>query len=202
MYAYLSGTIAYKQMDYFVLDVQGVGYKIYCAPVLLARIPSQGEKAKVYTHMVVREDLIALYGFPTQEELSMFEMLLSVSGIGPKVAGAIAATIEPTHFAMAVLTSDIALISSVKGVGKKGAERVILELKDKLKGVNFQEEGKPSSAMQKGTTTTGTKFGEACSAMVVLGYSAYESNQSVSKVFRDELALEEIIKLALKELIR
>lgn len=202
MYAYLSGTIAYKQMDYFVLDVQGVGYKIYCAPVLLARIPPQGEKAKVYTHMVVREDLIALYGFPTQEELSMFEMLLSVSGIGPKVAGAIAATLEPTQFAMAVLTSDIALISSVKGVGKKGAERVILELKDKLKGVSFQEEGRPASAVLKGTTPTSTKFGEACSAMVVLGYSAYESNQSVSKVFRDELPLEEIIKLALKELIR
>ncbi len=202
MYAYLCGSIAYKQTDYFVLDVQGVGYKIFCAPVLLARIPPQGDKAKVFTHMIVREDLIALYGFPTQEELSMFEMLLSVSGIGPKVAGTIAATIDPTHFAMAVLTSDIALISSVKGVGKKGAERVILELKDKLKGVVFQNEEKTGAAPLKGMPATGTKYSEACSALVVLGYSVFESNQTVAKVFRDELAIEEIIKLALKELIR
>ena len=204
MYAYLNGTIAYKQMDFFVLDVLGVGYKIFCAPVLLARIPAQGEKAKVFTHMVVREDLIALYGFPTQEELSMFELLLSVSGIGPKVAGAIAATIEPAQFALAVLTSDIATISSVKGVGKKGAERVILELKDKLKGVVFQDEGKTGTVAPKGSKSAAasTKYSEACSALVVLGYSAFESNQAVSTVYRDERALEDIIKLALKELIR
>lgn len=202
MYAYLSGSIAYKQMDYFVLDVQGIGYKIFCAPALLARIPSQGEKAKVFTHMVVREDLIALYGFPSQEELSMFEMLLTVSGIGPKVASAIAANIEPSRFAMAILSSDTTLISSVKGVGKKGAERIILELKDKLKGIAFQDEGRINVAASGGKPVIVTKYAEACSAMIVLGYSAYESNQAVMKVFKDELPIETIIKSALKELIR
>ena len=202
MYAYLSGVIAYKQTDYFVLDVQGVGYKIFSAAAMLARIPLQGDKAKIFTHMVVREDLIALYGFPTQEELSMFEMLLAVSGIGPKVASGIVASIEPTRFAMAVLSSDTALVSSVKGVGKKGAERIILELKDKLKGIDFREEGKSGIHLSGGAQPTGSKYAEACSALVVLGYSAYESNQIVTRVFRDELAVEEILKLALKELVR
>ncbi len=203
MYAYLSGVVAYKQTDYFVLDVQGVGYKIFSAAAMLARIPLQGEKAKIFTHMVVREDLIALYGFPTQEELSMFEMLLSVSGIGPKVASGIVAGIEPTRFAMAILASDTALISSVKGVGKKGAERIILELKDKLKGIDFREEGKIFGAKAyTGTQPGDSKYAEACSALVVLGYSVYESNQTVTRVFRDELAVEEILRLSLKELVR
>jgi len=204
MYAYLNGVIAYKQTDYFVMDMQGVGYKIFCAPALLARIPASGEKAKVYTHMIVREDLIALYGFPTQEELSMFEMLLSVSGIGPKVASAIAANIEPARFAMAILSSDTALISSVKGVGKKGAERVILELKDKLKGIAFPVEGIAGTIDTNGKQcgSIGTKYAEACSALVVLGYSAYEANQVTMKVFDENATIENILKSALKELMR
>ncbi len=202
MYAYLNGTVAFKQISYFVLDVQGVGFKIFCASSLLARIPVAGEKAKVFTHMVVREDLIALYGFPSQEELSMFEMLLSVSGIGPKVASAIASDIEPTRFAMAVLSSDISMISSVKGVGKKGAERIILELKDKLKGIAFPEAGTTINISGKASLNSNSKYSEACSALVVLGYSAYEANLAVSKAYRDEIGIEDIIKLALKELIR
>lgn len=202
MYAFLNGVISYKKSDSFVIEVNGVGYKIFCAPALLDRIPSQGEQAKVYTYMVVREDAISLYGFPTQDELSMFEMLLAVSGIGPKVAGTIAAHIEPTRFAMAILASDIGLISSVKGVGKKGAERIILELKDKLKGMAFSDESRAGEIASTVNKPIAAKYSEACSALVVLGYSANESNKVVAKVFNENDGIEDIIKSALKELLR
>lgn len=202
MFAFLNGTIAFKQIDYFVLDVNGVGYKIFCAPAMLARIPAQGTHAKIYTYMVVREDMISLYGFPTPEEQSMFEMLLSVSGVGPKAAALVTAGIEPSRFALAVLSSDTALISSVKGIGKKGAERIILELKDKLKGMTFDNESISQSITTGNRLETNSKFSEACSALVVLGYSATEANQVVSKVYSDSMGIETIIKEALKQLIR
>lgn len=202
MYAYLNGIIAYKHSDYFVIDVSGVGYKIYCSQSLLSRIPNANENAKVFTHMVVREELIALYGFPTQEELALFEMLLTVSGIGPKVASAIASSFEPTKFAMAVLSSDITSVSSVKGVGKKGAERIILELKDKLKGASFSKEAnsKPIAGIQNQSNPT--KYSECCSALIVLGYTINEANEAIIKVFNEQKEIEEIIKAALKELMR
>ncbi|MHB1484811.1 MAG: Holliday junction branch migration protein RuvA [Saccharofermentanales bacterium] len=202
MYAFLNGIIAYKKADNFVIDVNGIGYKIFCAPALLDRIPSQGEQAKVYTYMVVREDAISLYGFPTQDELSMFEMLLTVSGIGPKVAGTVAAHIEPSRFAMAILASDVGLISSVKGVGKKGAERIILELKDKLKGISFNDDSRTGVAATTGIRPGAAKYSEACSALVVLGYSANEANKVITRVYNEKDGIEDIIKSALRELLR
>jgi Holliday junction DNA helicase RuvA len=201
VYAYLNGKISYKRSDFFVIDVNGVGYKVFCANPLLARIPPQGEDFKVFTHLIVREDVMALYGFTNQEELLMFELLLTVSGIGPKVAGLLVGNIEPTRFAMAVLSSDTALISEVKGIGKKGAERIVLELKDKLKGISFENEssvGKDSITRQ---TPYGGKYSEACSALAVLGYTATEANIAVRKVFNDEMEIENIIKAALRELM-
>ncbi len=203
MFSYLKGKITYKKNDHFVIDVNGMGFRINSVLPLTARLPEQGQEALIYTYMVVREDMVALYGFPSQEELAVFEMLLGVSGVGPKLAGAISGSLEPSVFAFAVVSSDIALLSSVKGLGKKGAERIVVELKDKIKGTTLENafpgnkeingKGKDSPAR--------TKFSEACSALVVLGYSAGEANRAVTSVFDDAAEIETIIKLALKELI-
>ncbi|MHB1453598.1 MAG: Holliday junction branch migration protein RuvA [Saccharofermentanales bacterium] len=202
MFSYLEGKIAYKKTDHFVIDVNGLGFRINCSASMLSRIPSQGERTLVYTYMVLREDLVALYGFPTQEELAMFEMLLTVSGVGPKVAGAMVGTLEPSAFALAVISSDIALLSSVKGLGKKGAERIIVELKDKMKGMTSVNGKSLFTPAHAGTGEAGSKFNEACSAMAVLGYTPSEANQAVSAVFDQNISLENIIKAALKELLR
>ena len=95
MYEYLEGTILYKKEDYFVINVNGIGFKVFCAAPMITKIPVHGNLAKIYTHLVVREDVLALYGFTSHEELSMFELLLTVSGIGPKVAGLLTAGMEP-----------------------------------------------------------------------------------------------------------
>lgn len=202
MFSYLEGKIAYKKTDHFVIDVNGLGFRINCSSAMLSRIPAQGERTLVYTYMVIREDMVALYGFPTQEELSMFEMLLTVSGVGPKVAGAMVGTLEPPAFALAVISSDIALLSSVKGLGKKGAERIIVELKDKMKGMTSVGGKSLFTPAQTENGEAGSKFNEACSAMAVLGYTPSEANQAVSAVFDQNLSLENIIKSALKELLR
>jgi len=201
VYEYLEGTVLYKKEDYFVLNVNGVGFKIFCASPMIARISSQGDQAKVYTHLVVREDVLALYGFTNHEELSMFELLLTVSGIGPKVAGLLTAGIEPSKFAVAVLSSDISLIREIKGIGKKGAERIILELKDKLKGVSFDDETKSFTGVANINEDAQNKYKEACSALTVLGYSPAESGKAVSRVYSEDKNIEDIIKLALRELM-
>jgi len=201
VYEYFEGTVLYKKEDYFVLNVNGAGFKIFCAAPMISRIPSQGNSAKVYTHLVVREDVLALYGFTNYEELSMFELLLTVSGIGPKVAGLLTAGIEPSKFAVAVLSSDISLIREIKGIGKKGAERIILELKDKLKGVSFDDETKSFTADANINEDAQNKYKEACSALTVLGYSPSESGKAVGRVYSEEKNIEEIIKLALRELM-
>ncbi len=201
MYEYLEGIVIYKKEDYFVLNVNGIGFKIFCAVPMITRIPSNGNIAKIYTHLVVREDVLALYGFTNHEELSMFELLLTVSGIGPKVAGLLTAGIEPSKFAVAVLSSDISLIREIKGIGKKGAERIILELKDKLKGVSFDNESISFTGNTNRSEEAQNKYKEACSALTVLGYSPFESGKAVSKVYAEEKNIEDIIKLALRELM-
>ena len=203
MFSFLKGRIAYKKSDHFVLDVNGLGFRINSVLPLISRLPDSSQDVIIYTYMVVREDMVAMYGFPTQEELAVFEMLLGVSGVGPKLAGAISGTLEPSVFAVAVVSSDIALLSSVKGLGKKGAERIVVELKDKIKGASFENVSTRNLAGDNifSSETGRSKYNEACSALVVLGYSANEANSAVTAVYNDEIGVEQIIKLALKELI-
>jgi holliday junction DNA helicase RuvA len=201
MFSYLEGKIAYRKTDHFVLDVNGLGFRINCSATMLLRIPPQGERTRIYTYMALREDNVSLYGFPTPEELAMFEMLLSVSGIGPKVAGAIVGTLEPSTFALGVISSDVALLASVKGLGKKGAERIIVELKDKIKGIHA-DPGASSIAAALTGNDSGPVYNEACSALSVLGYTPSEANQAVSRIFRPDMTIENVIKAALKELLR
>ncbi len=197
MYYSITGTALAKE-NFLVIHTGGVGYKIYTSNTTLARITNHQE-VTVYTYLNVKEDALDLYGFSTEEELSTFKLLLSVSGVGPKAALAVLSALTPTEFAMSVVTQDAQSITRAQGVGKKMAEKIIVELKDKLKGVDLRdiagETAQPEVMAQNGVLQ------EAVNALMVLGYSAYESRQAVKFVSSKSDQLEEIIKLALKELM-
>jgi holliday junction DNA helicase RuvA len=199
MYAYIKGRIVSRQADALVIENQGIGYRILAAPELMERFPARGEETVIHTHLYVREDAQLLYGFPTAEELNLFELLMTVSGIGPKVASAIVGSLSPSHFALAVITGDVGTLTKIRGIGRKGAERLILELKDKLKGVDL-----PSGQAMSGLAAAGAKplQTEAASALMVLGYSGPESARAVSAVYEADRSLEDLIRLALRHLMR
>ena len=203
MYAYIKGTIVSKKEEYIIIESSGIGYRIFCHFPMQDRFGSLGETACVYTYLYVREDTFALYGFPTQEEKDMFVMLLLVSGIGPKVAIAMVAQIMPSQFALAVITGDVKGLMQVKGVGKKGAERLILELKDKLKGFAFNEGSTEMNDIQLGVNGSESQLiAEAISAMVVLGYSLPEAKKAIDAVYKEDMQIEELIRLSLRALVR
>jgi len=196
LFHYISGTLEYKGDNFAVIDAGGVGYKLYATLPTLSAIGEVGKPAKLYTYLRVAEDIFDLYGFATQEELSTFNMLLSVSGVGAKVAVAILSTVSPSKFALAVVTNDVNTIKQASGVGPKLAQRIILELKDKFKGADLSD--MPGDEVVGGVFESGN---EAVSALIVLGYSPNEAKRAVASV-DPALELEEVIKLALKKLIR
>lgn len=198
MIAYLRGTIAIKSIEYIVLDVNGVGYKIFMSKTDISNLEEIGTTQKIYTYLRIREDDMSLYGFISNEELTMFELLISVGGIGAKSAIAILSNITPSRFALAVITNDINEIKKLPGVGPKTAQRIILELKDKIKTedaipVENQEIIERNQALE-------TEQEELIQALQVLGYRRYEINPILSKV--KEASLEEKIKEALQYLAR
>ena len=133
MFSYIKGSLEEKSSNYVVIDVMGIGYKIFMSDSSINSIGEIGEKVKVHTHYHVREDDISLYGFLTNEELRMFELLLQVSGIGAKSAITMLSNISPSSFALAVLSNDVDSLKKIPGIGPKSAARIILELQDKLK---------------------------------------------------------------------
>lgn len=200
MYAYIKGTVAVRHLDSLVVDHQGIGYRLMSSPGLLNRFPAVGETVTVHTYLYVREDQMALYGFPDAEDLQMFELLLTVSGIGPKVASTIVGTLSPSQFALAVISGDVKALVQVKGIGRKGAERLILELKDKLKGVDLPEQDTVGALAGDASGAAGN---DAISALVVLGYSGTEAARAVAAVDQEQAgSLEAVIRLALRQLMR
>lgn len=200
MYAYIKGSLEVKTKGYVVIDVNGIGYKIFMSETAIDKIGEIGNIVKVHTYLRVREDDMSLYGFNTNEELRMFELLLSVSGIGAKSAITILSNIEPSQFALAVITNDVSKIKSLPGIGPKTAQRIILELKDKIETEEAVTKGKNTEAninIEENENIT-----EAISALQVLGYSKKEIEKSLEKENTKELTLEEIIKLGLKNLAR
>lgn len=198
MFAYIKGNLEQKTNTYVVIDVGGIGYKIFMATKAIEDLGEIGNIVKVHTHYYVREDNISLYGFNTNEELRMFELLLQVSGIGAKSAIAMLSEISPSSFALAVISDDISQLVKIPGIGKKTAARIILELKDKLKteeAITKTEEVKLSIASEEETS-------EAISALQVLGYTKKEIEKVFEKIDTKNLELEEIIKQALKYLAR
>ena len=196
MFYSIEGNLIHKTHNFAVIDAGGVGYKIYSTAPSLEAVGAVGSNAKMYTYLRVAEGIFDLYGFAAHEELNMFEMLLSVSGVGAKVAIAILSTISPSKFALSVVTNDVNAIKQAPGVGPKVAQRIILELKDKFKGLSL--EGMTAS---DALTQTQTGDNDAAQALMVLGYSQTEAMRALSGIDQS-LGLEEIIKLALKNLMR
>lgn len=198
MIAYVKGSLDTKTDSFVIIDVQGIGYKVFMPSKSIESLGEIGEVVKVYTYYYVREDNISLYGFSSNEELRMFELLISVSGVGAKSAIAMLSEITPSSFALAVISDDISKLVKIPGVGKKTAARIILELKDKLKNETAIEKTEEVNvAIEKDNNA-----GEAIAALQVLGYTKKEIEKVFEKIDTKNLELEEIIKQGLKYLGR
>ena len=193
MYAYINGKIADKANNYVVIDNSGIGYKIYMSLAAIEKLPDVGETQKVYTYYHVREDNISIYGFLSNEELRMFELLLSVSGIGAKLALQILSAISPSSFALAVISNDVSKIVKIPGIGSKTAARIVLELKDKLK----TEEAISKNEKIEKAIHIDDKDNEAITALQVLGYTRKEIEKTIEHIDTENSSVEEIIRKAL-----
>ena len=209
MLAYIKGTLEIKMSDYVVIDVGGLGYKINMSGASIDKIGNIGDTVKVHTYYRVREDDISIFGFNKIEELRMFELLISVSGVGAKTALTMLAVCEPSDFALAVISEDIKVLTSIPGIGPKSAKRIVLELKDKIKKQEQIDEltkavGKIeiSSKMQTAIEED-NKISEAVAALQVLGYSKKEIEMAFDKIpDKKELTTEDLIKKGLVLLSR
>ena len=203
MLAYIKGILEIKTKGYIVVEAGGLVYKIFMPESTIANTGNIGDKVQIYTFMRVREDDVSLYGFLTNEELRMFELLLSVSGIGAKGALGILSNITPSQFALAVISNDVAILKKVPGIGPKTAQRATLELKDKLK--KEQEisiaEGEETSNIEK-VIKEDEKVSEAISALQVLGYSKREIVEALQTIEVTSLSVEDIIKKGLANLAK
>lgn len=200
MYAYIKGSLEIKTKGYIVIDTNGIGYKIFMSETAIDKLGDIGEIVKVYTYLKVKEDEMSLYGFNSNEELRMFELLLSVSGIGAKTAIGMLSNISPTSFALAVTTNDVQKIKSLPGIGAKGAQRIILELKDKIRTQEIVKSDEDNIQRSMQVEENKTKI-EAISALQVLGYSKKEIEKALENVGND-ITVEDMIKQGLKNLAR
>ena len=202
MFSYIKGTIEAKLSDYIILETGGIGYKIFMSPTAIEKLDELGTEKKIYTYLRVREDDVSIYGFVTEEELRMFELLIGVSGIGAKGAVSILSNITPTSFALAVISNDVAKIKSLPGIGVKTAQRIILELKDKLKTENAIESKDNENVEKiKQINAEESKKVEAIAALQVLGYNRKEIDKALEKI-DNNLSVEDIIKKGLNNLAR
>lgn len=190
MIGFIEGKMAGRAENAAWLDVNGVGYVVSCSATTLRSLPEDGRPAKVWTHMHVREDQLALFGFATQIEQRLFEALIGVNGVGPKVALQICSAFAPEALRKALVTDDVGALSSVPGIGKKTASRIVLELKEKLDLPDLQIVGAAPDALA-----------EARSALENLGYSPPEVRATLGDLaITDETKTEEVVRLALKSL--
>ena len=199
MFYYLDGTVAEILPGLAVIDCGGVGYACKTTNYTLSRL-KKGERAKLYTYLNVREDAMELFGFASQSELRSFKMLIGVSGVGPKAALSILSSTTPQQLAMAVVMGDEKALTAAPGIGKKIAQRIILELKDKL----AKEQGSfdAGSGVSVPLPVQNSKSGEAAAALAVLGYGSQEIAAALKGIDMDALPLEEIIRQSLKKMVK
>lgn len=197
MYAYLKGVIADKGQNEVVVDVGGVGYQLSCSMTTLQEIPPVGESMKLYTYLSVREDAMELFGFATKEEKSMYLRLLSVSGIGPKVALSILGSMPLRDLTLAIVTGDITALSRAPGVGKKTAQRLALELKEKVDQSDLDAAPQGSGSYTPIQEDAAT---EALAALQALGYTAAEAAKAISQVRGQSDSANELVRLALRNM--
>ena len=208
MLAYIKGTLEMKMTGYIVIDVGGLGYKVFMSEAGIEKVGNIGESVKVHTYYKVREDDISIYGFNTLEELKMFELLIGVSGVGAKTALTMLAVCTPSEFALAVISEDVKALTGIPGIGAKSAQRIILELKDKItkeqqiqsmnEKVNSQSKTKEEKEDKlQVAIENNAKVAEAMAALQVLGYNKKEIEKVFAKLDKKELSTEELIKKGL-----
>ena len=196
MYAYIYGKIIEKEPENLVIEAGNIGYNIHIAPGMVPRFPEVGQMAKVYTYTSVREDAFWLYGFTSKDELNLFKLLITVSGIGPKGAMGILSVMDVDTLRLAIISQDAKMIAKAPGVGVKSASRIVLELKDKVKpedviGQVAKEEGDSS--------TVAIVRQEASEALVALGYTVSDAYRVLQQIeITDGITVEDVIKAALR----
>ena len=198
MFAYIKGSLEEKSNGYVVIETGGIGYKIFMSNTSIGRLGELREIVKVYTYYYVREDNISLYGFISKEELTMFELLLSVSGIGAKSAITMLSNIAPSSFALAVISNDIKQLTKIPGIGSKTAQRIVLELKDKLKTDTAISKTEETIVAIKQDNISD----DAIAALQMLGYNRKEIDKVLEKIDTSALGTEDVIRAALKYLGR
>ena len=197
MFYYLNGKLALCQPNLAVIDCGGVGFK--CSITMNTyKVISGKDSVKLFTYLNVKEDALDIYGFETEQELQFFTLLISISGVGPKVAIAILSELQPDAFANCIITSDIKRLTKAQGVGTKLAQRICMELKDKV-GKAFQGVDTSVDLTAVSSTLTNSNAAEAVAALEMLGYSQSDASVAVSKI-DNNLSVEDIIKQALKML--
>ena len=201
MFSYIKGELAEINIDHIVIDVNGIGYQIFIPTNTLNYLPSIGESVKIHTYLYIREDAMILYGFLTKDDLEMFKLLITVSGIGPKGGLGILSTLSSDDLRFAVLSGDSKAISKAPGIGAKTAQRVIIDLKDKLSLEDAFEKKLEHENEKINVSSNSQVKNDAVMALNALGYSSTESLKAVSKVeITDDMDVEDVLKAALKHM--
>ena len=195
MYEYIKGIVAATGTDYIVIENNGIGFKIFTSVNTMAKVETNDSNVMMHTYLHIREDIMVLYGFADKEELSLFNMLIGISGIGPKAGLSILSTFTPRAVAVAIAGNNPKELSKAKGIGKKTAERIILELKDKFKALQKDLLPGETTASEMDTVAE-----EAKTALMVLGYSPNEARKAVDVSLVENITLEELIRGCLKYL--
>ena len=210
MIAQLQGLLSDKGLDSVVLDVGGVGFHVFVSLTTLQALPPAGNAARLYTYLLVREDALNLYGFATLDEKQVFERCLSVSGVGPKLALAALSGLGPQDLADAIVRGEVARLQRIPGIGKKTAERLVMELRDKFhRPTGSASSGRSDGRAGASASGSSAVFGDVSSALCNLGYKPADADRAVEKVTRELAekgtaapALEEVLRLALRALQR
>ena len=191
MYEYLNGIIEYLGLEYLVVDINGIGYKVFTSQNTASSL-KPGAQHKIYTHLVVKEDDLVLYGFSSRDELEMFRLLITVSGVGPKVAVSLLSAYKAQDLAAAIVIKDASKLTKASGIGKKIAERIILELKDKID---------TEKAIQGDIHSTNSdETAQVIEALVALGYNYNMAASAVAKLTDRSRPIDVLIKEALRQL--
>ncbi|MCT4544059.1 MAG: Holliday junction branch migration protein RuvA [Vallitalea sp.] len=201
MISYIKGTLEFIDNDYIIVDVSGIGYEIRISTSTIESLPNIGDVVKMYTYLYVREDAMLLYGFITRDDLDVFKKLITVNGIGPKGALGVLSTITPDELRFAIIADDVKTISKAPGIGKKTAQKLILELKDKLTIKDYEDSISSELMDRTQVSQLSDSKNDAISALVALGYSSTEAVKAVRLVdIKDTTTVEDIIKGALSKI--
>ena len=198
MYAFIEGEVCEKLNGSLVLLASGVGWQLNCSNNTLQAAPPVGEKMRCYTYLSVREDAMELFGFATREEKEMFMQLTSVSGIGPKTALGVLGAMPLRDLNLAILLGDVNALSRAPGIGKKTAQRIALELKDKISQADVSAAAAPSQGAVSAAALSSDAVTEAIEALIALGYSSTEARNAISQIKDQTDKPEELIRLALR----